>query len=141
MAANRFRGYLLFTLALAGCGASPAPAPAAPAAPPPATQPGPARPRCTAADPNAPADAKPVMKQAGEDVKGCFLLGKASAAPSSVAIELSIGEKGAVSSVNASASGAEREQLSCVENTMKKQKFATFCGADVTIRWTYSLAR
>lgn len=81
------------------------------------------------------------MKQAGEEVKGCFLLGKATSAPSSVAIELSIHEDGSVASKKARADGAEPGQLSCVENVLSKLKFSKFCGDNVALRWNYALAR
>lgn len=132
-------GVLVLVLWGVGC-STPAPAPQAPKAeaePPKA----PPRPRCSSSDERSPQDAKPVMKQVGEEVKGCFLLGKATSTPSSVGVELSIHEDGAVARAKASAGGAEKGQLDCVENAIKKLKFSKFCGDDVVIQWNYALSR
>lgn len=131
----------LFALgALLACGTPPAPKPPA-AAPARTAAPPPPAPRCKASDPNAPGDARSVMKQAGEDVKGCFLLGKTTSAPGSVAIDLGIHEDGSVARKKVRADGAEGGQITCVENVLGRLKFARFCGNDVELQWSYALAR
>jgi hypothetical protein len=80
------------------------------------------------------------MKRAGEEVKACFLLGKAGAGASSVVVDLQIQESGGVGSRAVRADGAEASQKSCVEGVLSKLRFSTFCGAPVALQWTYAVA-
>lgn len=116
-----------------------------PTSPPPretsAARPIPPAPRCKASDPGAPSDAKLVMKQAGEEIKRCFLLGKATSTPRAVAVDLSIREDGSVVSKKSHADGAEAGQLVCAEGVLSKLQFSKFCRDNVVLSWNYSLTQ
>jgi hypothetical protein len=79
------------------------------------------------------------MKKGGNDVKGCFLLGKATSTPPSLRVSLRIGHDGRITSLDAKAPGSETTQLECAEKVIKRLSFSRFCGDDVEVGWTYSL--
>jgi hypothetical protein len=130
----------LLSLTVACAPNTPPEAPA-PVAPGPTAAPVVAKPRCAASEPNSPADVKPVMRQGGGDVKGCFMMGKATTAPPSLAVSMTISQDGSARITSINATGAEREQIACAESAIRKLHFARFCGDDVVVQWTYALAQ
>ena len=122
------------SLFVLGCGAPAATKEAAP--PPPAAAVGP---RCAPSEPSQPPNLREIMKQGGGNVKGCFLLGKASSTPPSMRVSLRVGAAGAVKSLSSSVPGAEASQIACAESVLKKLSFAPFCGEEVEVSWTYAL--
>lgn len=79
------------------------------------------------------------MKKGGGNVKGCFLLGKATSAPPSMRVSLRVAPGGDVKTITSSAPGSEATQISCAEGVLKKLSFARFCGDEVEVNWTYAL--
>lgn len=117
---------------LSACAGDPPPAPkAAPTAKVDA-------PRCPPGVDDSPSDAKGRMTSMQADVRKCFPLAT-GAADSEVKVEVTIGEKGDVRQVTVLGGNADPSGRACFEKTMRAVKFATFCGPDVSLRWTYAL--
>lgn len=129
---------LLVTLAsvsalatLAGCAANP------PAPKEPAVTAVPPKPKCPPDAESAPNDAKPKMTSLESEVRRCFALetGKGDA---TVRVEVTVSESGEVREAKVEGEGHE-SATKCLVTSMKSTKFATFCGPDVAIGWTYAL--
>ena len=122
---------------IVGCASDPPP----PAAPPPAPiAEAPPAPRCAREDASEPADARGKMRALGEDVRRCFLIGSHKDAAKSVEVELKIAESGAVTAASVFGAASNQPAVTCSEKALKQGTFEKFCGNDVTIRWTYTLA-
>ena len=123
-----------FLFLVSGCGAPVVPKEAAPPPVPLAVGP-----RCAPSEPSQPTNLRELMKQGGANVKGCFLLGKATSTPPSMHVSLRVGPDGQVKAISSSAPGSEASQIACAEGMLKKLSFAHFCGEEVEISWTYAL--
>ena len=122
--------------ALVACG-SPPPA----AAPPPvASAPPPAPAPCAANTPRQPTDVKPKMSSLGDEVRRCFLLGGPTDQPVNVKAELVVSDDGKVKKASASGVPSSRKGASeCVNKALAAAKFASFCGDDVALSWTFTI--
>ena len=127
--------YLLVTLGLVtGCGAAGADAPP-PSTPPPTTAIAPA---CPPGSTDSPNDAQPRMASLQADVRKCYALATGSA-DSEVKVEITIGATGDVRHAAVLGGKSDPSARTCLERTLNGAKFASFCGPDVSIRWTYAL--
>jgi hypothetical protein len=54
-------------------------------------------------------------------------------------VEITVDQAGLVGSARVVAEGAEASALRCTEGALRRVRFASFCGADVPITWTYTL--
>lgn len=124
------RSIVLVCLTL-GCAAS---------APPPkmetgAKEPGP---RCPPGSEEMPKDARDKMASLQGAVRKCYQLGT-GAGESDVKVEVSVRESGEVRDVTVLGAAPHPSSVECLKKTLRKAKFAKFCGADVSISWTYAL--
>lgn len=130
------RDSLAFVLAAAL--ASPLLACGSPAAPS-ASAPAPASTRCGPDEPGAPADARARMEALKQEVTACFGMGTTPPKDGMVKVEMTVTRTGAVVRARALAEGAEASALRCTERALNSAKFASFCGPDVPISWSYAL--
>ena len=121
---------------LASCASAVVPAPA----PPPPAVVAPPAPRCAPGVAREPKDARVRMGTLGDDVRRCFLVGRASDDGDKIVVEVAIGEDGGVRDAKVvTAPPGKASASSCAEQALRKASFATFCGDDVAVRWTYAL--
>ena len=96
------------------------------------------KPACPPGADEAPSDAKGRMTSMQADVRKCFPLAT-GAADSEVKVEVTIGATGDVRQVTVLGGNADPTGRACFEKTLRAVKFGTFCGPDVSLRWTYAL--
>ena len=136
------RPILLATaLTLVACStpkAPPAPAPMASA-----PKPAPVAPRCDAGAPDQPGDVRDKMRTLGGDVQRCFLLGAATKKDTgrTIRTELTISDNGKIKRLDMTSPGADSSALDCARTSAQKVQFASFCGDDVTVQWSYTAQR
>ncbi|MGZ5968628.1 MAG: hypothetical protein ACXWP4_13240 [Polyangiales bacterium] len=121
-------------LPLLACGSSPSPPPpktaAKTAAPP--------KPRCPPGAEEMPTDAKPKMASLQAEVRRCWTLGTPGKSESTVKVEVTVAESGAVREAKVIGDG-DPSAVQCMVKSLKSAKFSSFCGPDVAIAWTYAL--
>ena len=123
-------------LAAIACGGAPSEAPAAKSP----TALAPPKPRCPPDVDSEPSNAAAKMSELEAPLRKCFALG--TAGPSGVStlqLELTIAESGSVKHAKVRAEGAQPAAAECAEKAAKQARFRNFCGADASIRWTYTL--
>lgn len=127
----------LVVAGLLGCGASEP----SPTTKPVATAPTAAKPRCAADADDHPADVQAKMNALQSAIRQCFALGTAgSKGVGKVQLALVIGEDGRVKSAKiADAEGAQLAAADCCSKAAKGTSFASFCGDDVPVNWTYTM--
>jgi hypothetical protein len=79
------------------------------------------------------------MEALKQDVFACFGIGTAPPRDGLVKVEITVDQAGLVGSARVVAEGAEASALRCTEGALRRVRFASFCGADVPITWTYTL--
>jgi outer membrane biosynthesis protein TonB len=80
------------------------------------------------------------MSSLGDDVRRCYIIGQSPDEGGKVVVEVAIAQDGAVRAARIIQSpGGKAEAASCAEKALKKASFSTFCGDDVSLRWTYTL--
>lgn len=79
------------------------------------------------------------MEGLRQDVLACFGFGTTPPADGIVKVEITVDHGGAVTTAHVDAEGAARGARSCTEAALRRARFDSFCGDDVSIAWTYSL--
>jgi len=72
------------------------------------------------------------------DIRKCYSLATGGS-DSDVKVEITIGASGDVRQATVLSNAGDPSSRACLEKTMRAAKFASFCGPDVSIRWTYAL--
>lgn len=111
------------------------------AEPPPASRPSAAvatAPACPPGSTDSPSDAHPRMAALQTDVRKCYAL-STGGGEGEVKVEITIGATGEVRAATVLGSKGEPSARACLEKTLRTARFATFCGPDISIRWTYAL--
>lgn len=123
------------SLVLVACSSAPQkPAPAGPPPPPPAPA------ACAKGTPREPSDARAKMTSLGDEVRRCFILGAKPGEALQLTAEVTIGEDGKVRSAKIQGAPSGREAArSCAEKALSGASFATFCGDDVAVSWSYTV--
>jgi hypothetical protein len=100
-----------------------------------------AKPRCPADADDHPADVQAKMNALQSAIRQCFALGTAgNKGIGKVQLALVIGEDGSVKSAKiADAEGAQLAAADCCSKAAKGTSFASFCGEDVPVNWTYTM--
>jgi hypothetical protein len=115
---------------LGACGSEPPPKPVAK----PVDKKGP---RCAPDAADSPEDARAKMASVQGDVRKCYQLGTGT--ESDVKVEVTVAETGKVRNVRVVGAAPHASARTCLEKTLRSVAFSKFCGADVTIAWTYAL--
>jgi outer membrane biosynthesis protein TonB len=119
-----------FVLLLDGCGGTTEAPPAKTAVA--------AKTTCPPGSDSSPSDAKPRMTALQAEIRKCYTLATGGAG-AEVKVEITIGPSGEVREANVLGTSGDPTARTCLEKTLRAAKFATFCGPDVSIRWTYAL--